>query len=116
VLLLNYMQKVPEPEKGFYYHYKHDPTKDVRNYAYEILNIAHHTEIDGLDESAMVVYRPLYKSSVYAAGKHWDVRPLAMFMENVIKEGKIFPRFQKITNPEVIAELEKIKSVMYSEK
>lgn len=37
------------PELGFYYHYKHDPTGAVNNYAYEILNIGHHTEIDGLD-------------------------------------------------------------------
>ena len=103
------------PEKGFYYHYKHDPAGSINNYAYEVLNIGHHTEIDGLDESAMVVYRPLYEASVYKIGKHWDVRPFSMFMENVEKDGKIIPRFSTITNPEIVSELEKIKSEMYKE-
>lgn len=104
------MQK---PEKGFYYHYKHTD-KDVFNYAYEVLNIGHHTEIDGLQESAMIVYRPLYESAgVYGAGKHWDVRPLNMFMEEVIKEGETFPRFKKIEDPEIIKALEQKRDEMY---
>ncbi len=102
-----------EPSKGFYYHYKHDSKGDINSYAYEVLNIAHHTEIDGLDVSAMVVYRPLYEASVYKIGKHWDVRPLSMFIENVTKEGKTFPRFKKITDPKIISELEKIRDNMY---
>lgn len=101
------------PEKGFYYHYKHDPTKDVGNYAYEVLNVAHHTEINDFDEAAMVIYRPLYEAKVYIAGKHWDARPLAMFMESVMKDGKEMPRFTKITDPRIISELEKIKQEMY---
>ncbi len=100
-------------EPGFYYHYKHDPTKDVGNYAYEVLNIAHHTEMEDFDEAAMVVYRPLYEAKVYTAGKHWDVRPLNMFMENVIKDGKEFPRFVKITDIEVIKKLQQIRDRMY---
>lgn len=104
------MQK---PEKGFYYHYKHTD-EDVFNYAYEVLNIGHHTEIDGLQESAMVVYRPLYESAgVYGAGKHWDVRPLNMFMEEVTKDGKTFPRFEKIEDPEIIKALEQKRDEMY---
>jgi hypothetical protein len=107
------MQK---PEKGFYYHYKHSPEGHVGNYAYEVLNVGHHTEIEGLEESAMVVYRPLYESAgVYKLGKHWDVRPLPMFMETVEKEGKIIPRFTKITDPKIISDLEKIKQEMYQE-
>lgn len=102
-----------EPEKGFYYHYKHDPMGSVGNYAYEVLNVGHHTEIDGLDESAMVVYRPLYEASVYKIGKHWDVRPLRMFMETVAKDGKTMPRFTKVTDPEIISQLENIKIEMY---
>jgi hypothetical protein len=102
-----------EIEKGFYYHYKHDPTKEINDYAYEIMGIGHHTEIDGLDESAMVMYRPIYESSVYKAGKHWDLRPFAMFMEEVTKDGKTFARFQKITDPEIIKKLEEIRSQMY---
>lgn len=102
-------------EKGFYYHYKHDPKGDITNYAYEVLNIAHHTEIEGLEESAMVVYRPLYETAgVYKIGKHWDVRPLGMFMENVTKKGKTFPRFAKITDNKIIAELSQIRDQMYN--
>jgi hypothetical protein len=104
-----------EPEKGFYYHYKHDPEGPVNNYAYEVMGIGHHTEVEGLEESLMVMYRPLYESAgVYKAGKHWDLRPLGMFIEQVNKDGKIFPRFQRITDSKVIAELEKTRDEMYT--
>lgn len=99
---------------GFYYHYKHDSNGPLENYAYEVLNIAHHTEIDGLDESAMVVYRPLYTSApVYQIGKHWDVRPLAMFAETVEKNGVVMNRFTRIEDEEVVAKLKKIKTEIY---
>lgn len=104
-----------KPEKGFYYHYKHSG-KSVEDYAYEVLNVAHHTEIEDFDEAAMVVYRPLYKEAkVYRAGGHWDARPLSMFMESVTKEGKTFPRFSRISDPATIAYLEKMKREMYGE-
>jgi len=102
-----------EPEKVFYYHYKHDPSGEVNNYAYEVLNIAHHTEIEGLDESAMVIYRPLYEAMVYKEGKHWDARPLNMFMERIVKEGREMDRFTKITDPQTIEELARIRDKMY---
>ncbi|MDQ3075868.1 MAG: DUF1653 domain-containing protein [bacterium] len=108
-----------ELEKGFYYHYKHDPKGEVNNYAYEVLNIGHHTEIShgefgGVDESLMVVYRPLYESAfVYKVGEHWDVRPLAMFMEDVIKDSKTIPRFQKVIDSEVIIKLTQIRDFIY---
>lgn len=99
---------------GFYYHYKHDPQGLINNYAYEIVNIGHHTEIEGLKESEMVIYKPLYvEAGVYKAGKHFDVRPRAMFMEEVTKDGKTFPRFQLITDEKVIAELKKIRDELY---
>ncbi len=103
------------PEKGFYYHYKHDPSGPVNKDVYEVMGIGHHTEIDDLEESAMVMYRPIYESSVYKAGKHWDLRPVALFMDkNFEKEGKIIPeRFRRITDEKVITELEKIKDEMY---
>jgi hypothetical protein len=101
------------PEPGLYYHYKHNYNLDINNYAYEVLNIAHHTEINGLDEGAMVIYRPLYESFVYKAGKYWDARPLKMFMDTVKLDGKEIPRFSKITDPKIISELEKIKRQMY---
>ena len=102
-----------EPEKGFYYHYKHDPQGAVNNYAYEVMGIGHHTEVEGLRESAMVMYRPLYEASVYKLGKHWDLRPINMFLEPVTKDGKTFSRFTKITDQTVIDALTKIQKEMY---
>jgi hypothetical protein len=111
------MLKVPGkvPEKGFYYHYKHDPLGSVNDYAYEVMGVGHHTEENCRPEDAnMVVYRPLYEASVYKAGKMFDIRPLDMFMESVTKNGETMPRFRKITDPNVIKELEIIKQNMYS--
>lgn len=111
-------QRVPEP--GFYYHYKHDPNGSVRNYAYEVMGVGFHTEDDVRPgEAHFLVYRPLYEASVYKASKElgipcFDNRPLGMWMEDVKKDGKKFPRFQKITDLTVIAELEKIRGEMYS--
>ena len=109
--------KIPNitPEPGFYYHYKHDPSGTVNNYAYEVLGTGCHTEEDCRPEDAnLVVYRPLYESSVYKAGRFFDIRPLEMFMENVTKENKTFPRFQKITDPGTITQLKTIQRQMYS--
>ena len=50
---------------------------------YEVLGVARYSET--LEE--MVVYRALY-----GEGGLW-VRPAAMFLETVEREGKIFPRF-----------------------
>jgi hypothetical protein len=106
--------KTQIPEKGFYYHYKHDPSGAINNYAYEVVGVGCHTEKDCRPEDVrMVVYRPLYESFVYKEGKLFDLRPLEMFMESVTKDGKTFPRFRKITDPAVIAELEAIKKEMY---
>lgn len=98
------------PENGLYYHYKHDENKEVNNYAYEVVGIGHHTEEDS---TFFVVYRPLYDSEVYTNGKMFDIRPLEMFMEQVTKEGKTFPRFTKITDENILKELEEIKNKMY---
>ena|SRR3989344_5466571 len=103
------------PQRGFYYHYKHDPTGSVGNYAYEILGVGHHTE-DDCDErdQFMQVYRPLYKDAyVYRNGKMFDLRPLAMAMEEVEAGCVKMPRFRRITDPAVIAQLEAIKQEMY---
>lgn len=43
----------------------------------------------------------------------FDARPLAMWMGDVTKDDKTFPRFQKITDPELISQLEKIREEMY---
>jgi len=108
--------KVPTkvPQKGFYYHYKHDPKGTLNNYAYEVLGVGVHTEDDCRPEDAnMVVYRPLYEASVYKAGKLFDLRPLDMWMGEVTKEGNTLSRFKKITDPSIIDKLQKIKELMY---
>ena len=108
------------PESGFYYHYKHDPNGPVNNYAYEVIGVGFHTEDNARPgEAHFLIYRPLYEASVYKASEElripcFDNRPLEMWMEEVEKDGKRFPRFQKITDPTVIAELEKIRIEMYS--
>ena len=110
-------KKVPEP--GFYYHYKHDPNGAINNYAYEVIGIGFHTEDDARPgEEHFLVYRPLYEASVYKASKElgiacFDNRPLEMWMAEVEKDGRKFPRFQKITDPAIIAELEKVRVGMY---
>jgi hypothetical protein len=110
--------KIPSkvPEKGFYYHYKHDPAKPVNDYAYEVIGVGVHSEADCRPEDEnLMVYRPIYEAAVYKAGKLFDIRPLEMWMEDITKDGKTFPRFQKITDPVVIAELTKIRDGMYRE-
>ncbi len=63
---------------GLYRHYKgHD---------YEVMGVAKHTET----EEELVVYRALYGERGL-----W-VRPLSMFIEQVERDGEIFPRFQLV--------------------
>jgi hypothetical protein len=110
-------QKVPK--LGFYYHYKHDPKGPTNNYAYEVIGVGFHTEDNPRPgEAHFVIYRPLYEASVYKASKDlnipcFDSRPLEMWMGDVEKDGKTFPRFGIIKNPDIIAQLEKIKREMY---
>jgi hypothetical protein len=111
------MMKLPEkvPEKGFYYHYKHDPNGSVENYAYEFLGVGFHTE----SNEHFINYRPLYESaSVYRASKTLGVpcidnRPLEMWMGDVTIGGVPRKRFAKITDPKIIMELETIRAIMY---
>lgn len=105
----NKLERPENPKPGFYYHYKHTKDMSVGEYAYEVLNVGNHTETD----EYLVVYRPLYQSSVYTAGKMWDVRPHAMFMENVVVNGEEKERFTLIVDPEIISQLEEIKNKMY---
>lgn len=105
---------VEVPEKGFYYHYKHDPLGQVNNYAYEFIGVGHHTEDDCRPEDAnMAVYLPLYEAFVYRNGKMFDVRPLEMWMGTVEKEGLSVQRFTRITEPTTITALEEIRADMY---
>jgi cyclomaltodextrinase / maltogenic alpha-amylase / neopullulanase len=65
---------------GTYRHYKGN--------LYQVIGIAHHSET--LEE--LVVYRALYKTK-YGRSSLW-VRPLKMFVEKVIIDGKLVKRFQ----------------------
>jgi hypothetical protein len=63
-------------QPGRYRHYKGND--------YEVLGVAKHSET----EEEVVVYRALY-----GEGGLW-VRPLAMFLETMLIEGRPRPRFQ----------------------
>lgn len=65
-------------EPGRYRHFKGGE--------YEVLAVAKHSET----HDPMVVYRPLYNDS------GWWVRPLAMFVETVIHDGREMPRFERL--------------------
>jgi len=92
------------PEKGFYYHYKHDPEGPINNYAYEVIGIGRNTE----EGTLTVLYKPLYESE-WMPPADYQSRPLEMFTGNVTKEEKTFPRFTKIVDTEVIDKLEAIR-------
>lgn len=69
----------PTLEVGAYRHYKGN--------LYQVIELACHSET----EEWLVVYRSLYGSQDL-----W-VRPYQMFFENVEIDGKLVPRFAKIT-------------------
>ena len=69
-------------EPGIYQHYKGN--------LYEVLFTATHSET--LEE--MVIYKPLYDTG--KPSPYWT-RPLKMFTENIYLQGKLVPRFQKVT-------------------
>lgn len=109
---LNRPDRMPEP--GYYYHYKHDPSSPINNYAYFIHGVGVHTEDDCRPEDQfMQVYQPLYDAKVYELGKMFDLRPLHMFYETAVVNGKDVPRFSKIDDPAVRAQLRAIKKRMY---
>lgn len=70
---------------GKYRHYK--------GKEYEVIGIAKHSET--LED--MVVYKALYESDKFDKDQMW-IRPLSMFIEKVIVEGKEIPRFEYIGN------------------
>lgn len=67
-------------KSGLYKHYKGN--------IYEVIGIAHHSET--LEE--LVVYKATYQEE----GENLWVRPLNMFTENLIVDGKQVKRFSKI--------------------
>jgi hypothetical protein len=86
-------------EPGFYYHYKHDDANGFNDYAYEITAIGLHSE----HEELFVLYKPLYETDIAPASCF--VRPIALFIDEVVYNGNTVPHFTKITDPELIAKL-----------
>ena len=72
-----------EPVPGRYEHYK--------GKFYEVVGTATHSET----REVLVVYRALYSTNEKGEHTLW-VRPLSMFTEDVIAEGKTIPRFRLI--------------------
>ncbi len=96
------------PEKGFYYHYKHDSAGMINNYAYEVIGVGLHTE----ERDYTVIYRPLYENK-FLVPADYCIRPYDMFMGEVVKDGISVPRFTKISDLKTIVELEAIRDKMY---
>ena len=71
-----------ELQSGLYRHYKGG--------TYQVIGVARHSETDETDETdeQLVVYRCLYDNNSL-----W-VRPLAMFLETVLVDGRTVPRFE----------------------
>ena len=67
-------------EPGLYKHYK--------GKIYEVIGVAKHSET--LEE--FVVYKATYQKE----GENLWVRPLSMFIEEIVVEGQMMPRFEKI--------------------
>lgn len=69
------------PSDAIFRHYK--------GKLYKIIQIGRHTE----EHSLQVVYQALYQTETYGDLPIW-IRPLKMFLETVIIEGKEVPRFE----------------------
>jgi len=72
-----------EVQKGIYRHYQ--------GKEYQVLGVGNHSET--LEK--VVIYKQLYDAPEFKKGTIW-VRPLEMFLENVIIDGKEVPRFELI--------------------
>ena len=96
------------PERGFYYHYKHDPSKGFNDHAYEVIGVGLETE----NRTYSVIYMPLYKND-FLAPAGYCVRPFEMFIGTVEKDGATIPRFQKIIDTKIISQLQKIRNDLY---
>lgn len=74
-------ETIPSIELGIYEHYK--------GKRYRVVGTALHTE----SMEPHVVYQPLYKADI---NPDFWIRPYAMFIENVMVDGKSVPRFKKV--------------------
>lgn len=101
--------EVPEVplEKGYYYHYKHDPEVSFNNYAYQVLGTLRHTE----NNTLLMVYRPLYENTYLDVD--FSGRPLEMAIETTSVNGAEIQRFTRIEDAKLIARLQEIQKEMY---
>lgn len=108
--------KIPELniEPGFYYHFKHDDSTSVNNFAYEVLSVGICTEDESNCDGGMVIYRPLYENEIYNSGKFCYLRTVGNWLESVSLNGKLSPRFVKVIDEKLISELTSIKTKMYN--
>jgi hypothetical protein len=70
---------------GTYQHFKNKKL-------YKVIGIAKHSET--LED--MVVYEPQYKNETLGETAQFWVRPLSMFIEEVLHEGRKQPRFSLV--------------------
>jgi hypothetical protein len=102
------------PAKGFYYHAKNDPDGPVNNYAYEVIGVGIHSEDDcDPNDAVMVGYIPLYDCPLSDQLHLFHNRPLASWMGEVSVGGCMVSRFTRITDPNVIAQLMRIRGLIY---
>lgn len=95
------------PALGFYYHYKHKPDGPVNHRAIEVLGVSVHTE----DVTRFsVIFRSLYDSSAYRAGKLLEDLPLESWMSARAGGGL---RYQRITEPDIIRLLDTHRRILY---
>ena len=70
---------------GQYQHYRN---KQI----YKVIGFCRHSET----YEDMVIYQALYKCEKFGVDQVW-VRPKAMFLEEVVHEGKTLPRFERVS-------------------
>lgn len=81
-------------EPGFFKHFKGN--------VYEVMGVGKHSETG----EELVVYRGLYDSP-HGYGAIW-IRPVAMFLETIERDGKTMRRFAPISTEEAIEILNKV--------
>jgi hypothetical protein len=75
----------PKVQAGIYRHY--------RSHLYRVIGMAKHSET--LED--LVVYEALESHGKFQKGQRW-VRPVTMFLEEVVVSGKKTPRFARVQN------------------
>lgn len=103
-------------EPGFYRHWKHDPRGETENYTYEVLSTA---QMLGQVPEHLAIYRPLYKLPALDRERSIRInafaRPIDMFFRPVPTKKGRQSRFERITDPRAIQQLEVVRDRLYRE-